>query len=214
MKMARKSQLRGLPIQMQNVKKLLIVFSLIALVEMRVDLAAAQVPQGRMVSTIEVGTDTFPLAMLPNVTIVSKREFASVLEQNKFLRLKSNVMTVYPYAIEAARIYHEIQLTMSETNKRRDKKRYLRKLNDSLETQFKGSLKNLTVNQGQILVKLVSRYTGRTCYDLIKEFKNPVSAVFWQNAGKIYDYDLKTMYDPQADKDIEMIVRSLENTYY
>jgi len=210
--MARKSQF---PVVMfnPNVKKILFVF-IAAVVLLVSDSALAQVPQGRMVSTIEVGTDTFPLAMLPNVTIVSKREFLSVYEQNKFLRLKHNVMTVYPYAVEAARIYHEIQLTMAETNKRRDKKRYLRKLNDSLEAQFKGSLKDLTVNQGQILVKLVSRYTGRTAYDLIKEFKNPMSAVFWQNAGKIYDYDLKTMYDPQADKDIEMIVRSLENTYY
>jgi len=174
----------------------------------------AQIPEGRMVNVIAVGEDTFPLALLPNVTIVSKREFASVYEQNKFNRLKTNVMTVYPYALEAARIYHEIQLTMAETNKRRDKKKYMRQLNDQLEDQFNSSLKDLTVNQGQILVKLVSRYTGRTCYDLIKDFKNPVSAVFWQNAGKMYDYDLKAMYDPQADKDIELIVRSLENTYY
>ena len=169
---------------------------------------------GAMVNTIEEDGQTFPLATLPNVTVVDKRSFSSSFEQNKFNRLKHNVMTVYPYAVEAARIYHEINLTLAETNKRRDKKRYLRQLNNDLESQFSDALKNLTTKQGEILIKLVSRYTGRTCYDLIADFKNPVSAFFWQNASKVYGYSLKTMYDPQQDKDIEMIVRSLENSYY
>jgi hypothetical protein len=167
-----------------------------------------------MVSAVEEDGQLYPLAMLPNVTVVDKRSFNSVFEQNKFNRLKHNVMTVYPYAVEAARIYHEINLTLAETNKRRDKKRYLRQLNDQLENQFKDALKDLTTTQGEILIKLVSRYTGRTCYDLISDFKNPVSAFFWQTASKTYGYSLKTQYDPQQDKDIEMIVRSLENTYY
>lgn len=174
----------------------------------------ASAQSGTMVASIEEDGQLYPLATLPNVTVVDKRMFSSSFEQNKFNRLKHNVLTVYPYAVEAARIYHEINLTLAETNKRRDKKRYLRQLNAQLEDQFKHALKDLTTTQGEILIKLVSRYTGRTCYDMITEFKNPVSAFFWQTASKTYGYSLKTVYDPQQDKDLEMIVRSLENTYY
>lgn len=174
----------------------------------------ASAQSGTMVSSVEQDGQLYPLAMLPNVTVVDKRSFASVFEQNKYNRLKQNVLTVYPYAVEAARIYHEINLTLAETNKRRDKKRYLRQLDDQLQNQFEAALKDLTTTQGEILIKLVSRYTGRTCYDMISEFKNPLSAFFWQTASKTYGYSLKTQYDPQQDKEIETIVRSLENTYY
>ena len=37
-----------------------------------------------------------------------------------------------------------------------------------------------------------------------------MSAFFWNSAGKIYGYDLKENYDPQQDKDLEIIVRSIE----
>jgi hypothetical protein len=211
--MARKSQMRNVILMTQtNVKYTLLITAVLFC--FTVDSSIAQTPEGQLVSVVEIDGEEYPLAQLPMVTIVSKREFASSYEQNKYERLKHNVMTVYPYAIEAARIYHEINLTMAETNKRRDKKRYLRQLDNQLQAQFESSLKNLTTKQGEILIKLVSRYTGHTCYDLIKEFKNPMSAFFWQNASKMYGYSLKTMYDPQQDKDIEAIVRSLENTYY
>ena len=197
---------------MTHVKKTLSIFTLAALLATGICPLAAQ-QSGQMVSSIEINHQLYPLAVLPNVTVISKREFGSTLEQARFNQLKRNVAVVYPYAVEAARIYHEMNLTLASTDKRRQEKKYINKMQNQLEDQFANSLKNLTVTQGEILVKLVSRYTGKTCYDLISDFKNPVSAFVWQNASKMYGYSLKTQYDPQQEKDLEMIVRAFENSY-
>ena len=41
---------------------------------------------------------------------------------------------------------------------------------------------------------------------------NPFSAFYWNKLSGLYGYSLKQNYDPQEDRDIEMIVRSIEGT--
>ena len=112
---------------------------------------------------------------------------------------------------EADKIFNEVNSSLAEKDKRRDQKKFLKEKEKELDAQFEDKLKDLTTTQGTILVKLIARETGQNCYALIKEFKNPFSAFFWQSAGKLYGYDLKLAYDPQQDHDIELIVRSIEN---
>jgi len=81
-----------------------------------------------------------------------------------------------------------------------------------LDQLYENSLKNLTVTQGAILVKLIARETGQSVYELISEFKNPFSAFYWNKLSGLYGYSLKQDYDPQEDRDIEIIVRSIEGT--
>jgi hypothetical protein len=62
-------------------------------------------------------------------------------------------------------------------------------------------------------VKLISRYTGKSVYDLISDYKNPMSAFLWNGVGKMWGYRLKEVYNPEENKDIEIIMRSIENNY-
>ncbi len=165
------------------------------------------------VPVIIVHNDSFPILTLPEVVVVSKRTFASSFEQNKFLSLKKNILIVYPYAKKAGEIFNEVQQELANKDSKRDRKKFLKQKEKELDEQFQEPLKNLTTVQGAILVKLIARETGQNCYELIKEFKNPMSAFFWQSAGSLWGYDLKVPYDPQQDKDIELIVRGIENNF-
>lgn len=165
------------------------------------------------VPVIIVANDSFPILTLPEIVVVSKRTFTSSFEQNKFLSLKKNILIVYPYAKKAGEIFNEVQQELANKDSRRDRKKFLKQKEKELDEQFQDKLKDLTTVQGAILVKLIARETGQNCYELIKEFKNPMSAFFWQNAGSLWGYDLKVAYDPQQDKDIELIVRGIENNF-
>ncbi len=173
----------------------------------------AQTDGSAYVPVIVVNNDSFPILTLPEIVVVSKRIFASSFEQNKFNSLKKNILIVYPYAKKAGEIFREVQLELTAKDSKHDRKKFLKQKEKELDEQFQDKLKNLTTTQGDILVKLIARETGQNCYELIKEFKNPMSAFFWQSAGSLWGYDLKITYDPQMDKDIELIVRGIENNF-
>ena len=173
----------------------------------------AQTGDGVIVPYVIEHNDTFPILTLPDFVVVSKRVFKSSFEQNKYNLLKKNVILVYPYALKAGEIFYEVQKELADKESKRDRKKFLKEKEKELDEQFKEPLKNLTTVQGELLVKLIARQTGQNCYELIKDLKSPVSAFFWNNASKLWGYDLKVPYDPQEDKDIELIVRGIENKF-
>ncbi len=73
---------------------------------------------------------------------------------------------------------------------------------------FEKTLKNLTISQGLLIVKLIDREMDKTTFKVIKEYKNGFVAGFWQGIGRLFGYNLKTEYDPEgADRDIEELVQ-------
>ncbi len=160
----------------------------------------------------EEGRDTLPKVYLKTVNIHSKT-FDDPREQAEFDKLRRNVIEVYPYAMIAKELYFKIQDDLDGMNRWLKRKRYIRQKEDSLKDRFKKELKNLSRTEGQILVKIINRETGNNCYKLIKQLKNPFSAFFWQNFGRLYGYNLKEEYQPNGKhEDIEYIVQSLEES--
>jgi len=168
---------------------------------------------GMLLPIVVIGNDTFPTYQIPDIVVVSKRTFKDPLEQSRFNQLKRNVTIVYPYAKEAGAIFRDINTTMEAIEKKRERKKFMKLKEDELDVLFEGDLKNLTVTQGEILCKLVARETGMSVYDLITEFKNPLSAFYWNKMSSFLGYSLRYEYDAQQEKDLEFIVRSLEGIY-
>ena len=168
--------------------------------------------EGQMLPIIVHGSDTIITCTLQEVIVVSKRTFKNPIDQARFNSLKRNVIIVYPYAKEAGKLFSEINIQMQAMDQKKERKRYAKEKEKELDQLYANSLRNLTVTQGDLLVKLIARETGQDVYDLIKEFKNPVSAFYWNKISGFYGYSLKQPYDAQEDRDIEMIVRSIEGT--
>jgi hypothetical protein len=167
---------------------------------------------GMLLPTLVLGNDTFLTCTLQEVVVVSKRTFKDPIEQARFNQLKRNVIIVYPYAKEAGTLFRDINEQMAALDRKKERKKYVKQKEDELDQLYANSLKNLTVTQGDILVKLIARETGQNVYELIKEFKNPFSAFYWNKLSGLYGYSLRQDYDPQQQRDIEIIVRSLEGT--
>ena len=167
---------------------------------------------GMLLPTLVLNGDTFLTCTLQEVVVVSKRTFKDPVAQAQFNQLRRNVLIVYPYAKEAGQLFKDINEQLSAMDKKKERKKYVKEREKELDQLYENSLKNLTVTQGAILVKLIARETGQNVYDLISEFKNPFSAFYWNKLSGLYGYSLKQDYDPQEDRDIEMIVRSIEGT--
>jgi hypothetical protein len=145
-----------------------------------------------------------------------QRRFAK--QEQKFNKLRYNVIKVLPYANECARNVQIINAEMSRIPTEEGKDAYLESREHFLFGRYEAEIRNLTIQQGKVLVSLIDRQSGSTTYSLINDYKSKTSAFFWSGIGKIFGYDLKKDYDPEEEFAIEMIVRSIENgtnpTYY
>ena len=153
--------------------------------------------------------DTIVVAELDNVSVTSMRNFKSTKDRRHYLRMRYHANQVYPYAVEAIRIFREIEATTSEMNSRKRKK-HIKKLQKELEDNFKEPLKKLTRTQGRILIKMIERELEIPMYDLVKDLRGGFSATYWNTFSKIYDIDLKEGYDPEQDPILEMILSDMD----
>ena len=131
-------------------------------------------------------------------------------------RLLHNFGKVYPYALEAGRLIAEVDSTIAADGLRRGKKdKYISTIQDGLLTAYEPVLREMTVSQGKLLIRLIDRETGITPYDLIKNYKSGAAAAFWQGIAKMFDGDLKRAYEPDGlDKATEELVRKWETGEY
>ena len=166
---------------------------------------------------IVVGPDTFAMVFLPDFEITAKLPRYLARRRAQADRLRYNVYKVYPYAVVAAEVLKDVDVNLTKYADDRSKRReYLKTIEKELNKRFKGELEDLTITQGQILVRLIDRQTGKNCYSLIKELKGGFSAVIWQSVALLFSNNLRREYDPyDRDKDIETIVTDLEaNAFY
>ena len=164
----------------------------------------------RLSATIEHGK-CYPIILLPEHSI--ETTILDAEERIRLNRLKNNIFTVYPYALTAASLLKNVKTDLEKLSGRRERKEYIKSIDKTLDKAFKNPLKELSVEQGQVLVKLIDRQTGQNCYSLIREFKSGIAAVMWQSAGLMFSNNLSKRYDPTGDdKEIEKIVREIETS--
>jgi len=159
---------------------------------------------------IIVGSDTLPLVDLPEVVVDARMPARFRRRMEEWSRLRYAVYTTYPYAVEASAIFRNVNAKLASMTDKKQKKAYLAAEEGQLKKEFAPKLEDLSIYQGKILLKLISRQTGSNCYDIIRELRGGFSARFWQTVAFFFDSNLKSDYDIQQDNDIEVIVREIE----
>jgi hypothetical protein len=151
----------------------------------------------------------YPFVFLPEYEL--KDRMRNEEERKRLNQLRSRVYATYSYALTAAAIFKKVTADIDTMDRRRDRKKYMKEIDRQLDAAFKQPLKNMSVEQGHVLISLINRQTGDNCYHVIRELKGGVSAVMWQSVGVFFNNNLRRNYDPEGqDKELEMIVRELE----
>jgi len=163
--------------------------------------------KGVIIADFEVhGNDTIFYTDLPEIEVL---DFRNNEERNQYFILRRRVLKVYPYALIAKKKIMDIELALDSIPKRRKKKRYTREVASWIKDEYKERLKNLSMNDGKILVKLIYRETEISSYDIVKSYRGRLNAFFWQGMAKLWNNNLKTEYDPvniREDMLIEHII--------
>lgn len=129
-------------------------------------------------------------------------------EWRTYYRTVYNFKKVYPYALKAKEIIQEADSILLHTKfSKREREKYLKTYEKRLFKEFEKPLKNLSINQGKLLLRLLDRELGQTSFYIIKNYRGGFAAGFWQGVAKLFGSDLKRPYDKFGeDKMIEELV--------
>ena len=154
--------------------------------------------------------DRVPWVLLPNVNVYGNRRFSSKEDRIRYNRLKYNVLKVLPYARLAQQKYDQLHRDLALTNNKKEQRLLVKNCEKDIKNIFNKEIKNMTVSQGKILLKLIDRETGNSSYEVVKELRGGVSAFFYQSLARVFGHNLKNEYNLQEDREIENIIRMHE----
>lgn len=117
----------------------------------------------------------------------------------KWNRTKFYVKSVYDYARITSAMLTSFEDSVTKIKNKHSKKKYLSSCNKSLKKEFGNEIKEMSVNRGKFLMKMIYRSTGLTAYDIIKKYRGGGTAFWFQALCVMNGQDLKTGYDPENE---------------
>ncbi len=158
-----------------------------------------------------VDGDTIAMVQLPEAQVITRWKPRDRREAQRYDRLTKNVVRVYPYAHITGQLLREYEYDLSRISRESDQELYIKLAEAELRAEFEAEVKDLTISQGEVLIKLIDRETGRTGYQLVKDLRGGFQAFAWQGLARIFGQNLKNGYDAQGDDLlVEVIVERIE----
>ena len=167
---------------------------------------------GQIVTAVITGKDTIILARFDDVRITDFRSFNSNYDYMRYKRLRQHAIVVYPYAVEAIKIFKEVE-HLTQTMKKRKRKKHIKKLQKRLKTEFEDPLKSLTKNQGKLMVKMIERELDSNMFDLLKGLRGRFTAMYWNQFSKLYGYKLKQGWEEGKDPILDAVLQDFDISY-
>ncbi len=159
--------------------------------------------------------DSIPVTSveLNEVLVLPNLKFADRNARIRYIILRRKTLKVYPYAKLAAERLEALQKRLNALERKRDKKRYSKIIQKYIEDEFSAELKKLTKTEGQILVKLIHRQTGRTTFNLIKELRSGWRAFWFNSTASLFDISLKKEFSPIDTEEDYLIEDILQRAF-
>ncbi len=161
--------------------------------------------EGDSIPVTEVELDE--VLMLPNLSFKDRKA------RIRYIVLRRKTHKVFPYAKLAAERLETLQKRLDLLERKRDRKKYAKVIQRYIEDEFSAELKKLTKTEGQILVKLIHRQTGKTTFDLIKELRNGWRAFWFNSTAKLFNISLKEEFDPLTVEEDYLIEDILQRAF-
>lgn len=154
---------------------------------------------------------TMPEVEIKEVTVVARPGPARRNEYRKYEKLINNVKKVYPYALMVREKMNKVNEDLKDITGEKGRKEYIKNVEKDVFAEYEDDIRNMTITQGRLLIKLIDRETQNTSYVLIRDYRGKFTAAFWQGIARIFGTNLKEVYDPYGDDAlIEYIVREID----
>jgi len=153
--------------------------------------------------------DTLLVAELEDVYVSSPRNFDSVDDYLRYRKYRRYATKVYPYAVEAIKIFREVEYATA-TMKPKKRKKHIKKLHKDLKKEFTDPLKNLSKTQGKILIKMIEKELDTPFYTLVKGLRGRFTATYWSALSRPFGYRLKKGYVSGEDPILDAVLKDLD----
>lgn len=150
---------------------------------------------------------------LDEVFLFGKLEFSSYEDKLRYYILKRKTLKVYPYAKMASERLVSLNDSLELIKSNRKRKKYTRKVQKFIEDEFSEELKKLTRTEGQILVKLIYRQTGKTAFDLVRELRSGWRAFWYNTTAKMFKISIKEEFNPEMVQEDYLIEDILQRAF-
>lgn len=162
-----------------------------------------------------INGDSIPVTTidLDAVVVLNRLKFDNKEARIRYLILKRKTIKVYPYAKLAAERLVELTKRLETLERNSQKRHYAKIIQKYIEEEFSGELKKLTRTEGQILIKLIHRQTGKTTFQLIKELRSGWRAFWFNNTARVFDISLKEEFNPLDVSEDYLIEDILERAF-
>jgi hypothetical protein len=153
-----------------------------------------------------------PEINIKEVVIIGRPSTSKKFPFWRYQRLVYNLKKVYPYALVVRSKLDKINQELEKIPEDRQRRKYLRQVEKDVFGEYEDDVRDMTITQGRLLIKLIDRETLNTSYDLIRQYRGTFSAAFWQSIARIFGTNLKEEYDPYGkDAIIEIILNEIES---
>ncbi len=165
-------------------------------------------------AVIDDNGDTTITVNLPEMDVSLMLQYQEMLDTYHGRRLINNVRKVYPYAKEAGRLLAQYDSILVDLPSNKARRQLMKSAEDDITNKYSKELKQMTFSQGAILIRLIDRETGNSSFKLVQALRGKFRAAFYQGFARLWGYNLKTQFDPTANKEdanIEIIIAMIEN---
>lgn len=168
------------------------------------------VPMVRVGKVLE-GKDSIQYVEMNNVYVYGPLEFKNERQRNAYNRLVYNVKKVLPIAKEINRAILETFEYLQTLPNQKAREEHMKVVEKSIKAEYTPRMKQLTLSQGKLLIKLIYRETNSSSYQLVQAFLGNTKAAFYQTFAWMFGASLKKDYEPQGkDRLTERVVRLVE----
>lgn len=162
--------------------------------------------------SIERNGESLPEVDIKEVVIISRPGTSKKFPFHKYQRLVYNLKKVYPYSLLVRERIDEVNQELEKLPDDKTRRKYLKQVEKDVFGDYEDDIRDMTITQGKLLIKLIDRETLNTSYELIKQYRGSFSAAFWQSVARIFGTNLKEDYDPYGEDAImEIIVQEIES---
>ena len=144
--------------------------------------------------------------MIQTVTIKSKKRV-----NWRYNNMLARVKRVYPYVLEADRLYSQYEETTASLSKKRKVKKFGRQQNKQLKDDFTYAFKSMSRRDGVVMMKLIEHSTNKTTYDIIKKYRGKPHADMVNSAGKLFNQNFKVKLIPSQDTVLLRIYNEIQS---
>lgn len=155
--------------------------------------------------------DTIPLILLKTVYVFPPENFRNKKEEKYYWKLVRDIKVAYPLSKIVFYTLLETMDYMESLPDEKSRQKHLRRMEKDLVKEYEKTIRNMTYNQGKILIKLIDRECNVSSYELIRAYRGSFTAGLWQGVAKLFKANLKDQYD-EGYKDllIERIIIKIE----